>query len=469
MLIHVVKSGETMAGLANRYHVTVNALQQINQLPDPNKLLIGQAILIPVYSTYHTVKPGEALWQIAQQYHITVDALIQANQLANPNRISPGTRLYIPPILHVVRPGETLGQIAYLYGVTANAIMQANHLSNINLVHAGTQLLIPRTKPIIEVNGYTYQKDEEAAQTVKSLAPLLTYLSPFAYKVKEDGTLEPFSDQLMLAAAKENGVVPMMVITNFTSTQAGSNLMHVIFSSAEIQEKLLTNILQVMDEKGYKGLNIDFENVLPEDREAYNTFLQKSVDALHPKGYFVSTALAPKTGPTQGGLLYTAHDYEAHGRIADFVILMTYEWGYRAGPPQAISPVNQMRRVVEYALSVIPANKIYLGFQIYARDWQLPHAQGQQAETFSPQEAIRRATQYGATIRYNETAQSPYFRYTTEEGQEHEVWFEDARSAQAKFDLVKQYNLRGVSYWALGYDFPQNWVLLDDNFTIKKL
>lgn len=469
MFIHVVKSGETMWGLANQYNVNVNTLQQINQLPDPNKLLIGQAILIPVYSTYHTVKSGETLWQIAQQYGVSVEALIQANQLTNPNLISQGTRLYIPPIIHVIQPGETLAQIARVYGVPVEAIIQVNHLTNPNLLYAGTQLMIPRAKPVIEVNGYTYQKDEEAAQTVKSLAPLLTYLSPFAYMVKEDGTLEPFQDKLMVAAAKENGVVPMMVLTNFTSTQAGSNLMHVIFSSAEIQKKLLANTLQIMADKGYKGLNVDFENVLPEDREAYNNFLQLAVDTLHPKGYFVSTALAPKTSATQSGLLYTAHDYEAHGRITDFVILMTYEWGYRAGPPQAISPVNQMRRVVEYALSVIPANKIYLGFQIYARDWRLPHAKGQQAETFSPQEAIRRAAQYDAVIRYDEAAQSPYFRYVDKDGQEHEVWFEDARSAQAKLNLVKEYNLRGVSYWALGYRFPQNWVLLDDLFTIKKL
>lgn len=469
MLIHVVKSGDTMSGLANRYKVNVNTLQQINQLPDPNKLLIGQAILVPVYSTYHTVRSGEALWQIAQQYGVSVDAILSANQITNPNLIYPGTRLYIPPTIHVIQPGETIGQIAGRYGVSVTAITQANNITNPSLIYPGAQLMIPRAKPVIEVNGYTYQKDEEAAQTVKSLAPQLTYLSPFAYMVKEDGTLDPFSDELMVAAAKENGVVPMMVITNFTSTQAGSNLMHVIFSSAEIQEKLLTNILNVMDAKGYKGLNVDFENVLPEDREAYNAFMQLAVDTLHPKGYFVSSALAPKTSATQSGLLYTAHDYEAHGRIADFVVLMTYEWGYRAGPPQAISPVNQMRRVVEYALSVMPANKIYLGFQIYARDWQLPHTQGQQAETFSPQEAVRLATQYNATIRYDETAQSPYFRYVDEGGQEHEVWFEDARSAQAKFNLIKEFNLRGVSYWALGYDFPQNWVLLDDNFTVKKV
>jgi len=148
--------------------------------------------------------------------------------------------------------------------------------------------------------------------------------------------------------------------------------------------------------------------------------------------------------------------------------LMTYEWGYRLGPPQAISPLNEIKKVLDYAVTVIPRNKILFGFQIYARDWLLPHVQGQEAETFSQQEAIRRAIQFGVAIQYDPIAQSPFYRYTDAEGRNHEVWFEDARSAQAKFDVVKDYNLRGISYWVLGYPFPQNWLLLEDNFTIRK-
>jgi spore germination protein len=147
---------------------------------------------------------------------------------------------------------------------------------------------------------------------------------------------------------------------------------------------------------------------------------------------------------------------------------MTYEWGYRLGPPQAISPLDQIKRVLDYAVTVIPREKIFFGFQIYARDWLLPHVAGQEAETFSCQEAISRAVRYGTVIQYDPVAESPFFRYTDEMGRQHEVWFEDARSAQAKFDTVKSYNLAGISYWALGYPFPQNWVLLEDNFTIGK-
>ena len=318
------------------------------------------------------------------------------------------------------------------------------------------------------MNAYTINTGETGAREIQEVGQYLTYWMPFVYSVQEDGSLTTLDDTAMLQSAAAEQIVPVMAITNFSATAAGSGLAHTILSSTELQEKVLTNILNVMKEKGYKGLNVDFENVFPADRENYNQFLQRAVDRLHPEGYFVSTALAPKVSGEQKGLLYEAHDYEAHGKIVDFVVLMTYEWGYRFGPPQAISPLNQIKRVLDYAVTVIPRDKIFFGFQIYARDWLVPHVQGQEAETFSPQEAIRRAIQYGATIQYDPIAQSPFFRYTDAQGRNHEVWFEDARSAQAKFTMVKDYNLRGISYWVLGYPFPQNWLLLEDNFTIRK-
>jgi spore germination protein len=468
VIIHVVSSGETLWQIANRYKVNMNSIVDVNELPNPNQLIVGQALVIPAPGTSHTIKSGETLWALAQRYGVSVQAIIQANPFIDPNLLYPGMPIIIPSITHTIQPGEALWQIAQRYGTTVQNIAAENQIQNLNLIYPGLQLIIPRTKPLIEVNAYTYQTPSNASQTIEELHPLLTYISPFAYMITENGKLSPIKDEQTVNTALNNNVTPMMSLTNFTTTEAGSNLAHTILATVEYRENLLNDALGIMETKGYKGINIDFENVLPEDRELYNQFLQQAIDFFHPKGYFVSTALAPKTSATQAGLLYTAHDYEAHGRIADFVVLMTYEWGYRMGPPQAISPINQMRRVIEYALSVMPPKKIFLGFQIYARDWKIPHVQGQEAETFSPQEAVQRAAKYGAAIQYDTATQSPHFRYTDEQGQQHEVWFEDARSAQAKFDLIKQYNLRGVSYWALGYPYPQNWALLGDNFTIQK-
>lgn len=464
-----MQQGDTIWKLASIYHTSMNAIIQLNQLPNPRELLIGQAIVIPDTTTPHIIQFGETLWSIASNYEVSVQAIQQANPTINPYNLIPGTTIYIPPRLHLVQLGESMWQIAAYYGTTAESIIKQNGLRNPDNIYPGMVLIIPRPKPSIEINAYSYQQDEEGTESVNAVGNLLTYFTPFSYMIKEDGTLEPFADELMLNAAKSQQAIPMLAISNFSSTSTGSNLAHVVLSNQELREKLINSCLQVMEEKGYRGLNIDFEYVLPEDRENYNEFLQLTVNRLHERGYFVSTAVAPKTSDEQEGLLYTAHDYEAHGRIVDFVILMTYEWGWRGGPPRAISPINQIRRVVEYALTVIPAQKIFLGFQIYARDWKIPHVEGAIAETFSPQEAIRRATRYKSEIFYDENAQSPFFRYVDESGQAHEVWFEDARSARAKFNLAKEYNLRGISYWALGYPFPQNWALLNDYFDIIKL
>ncbi len=469
MFIHVVMQGETLWQIANRYNVAMSEIAAVNELPNPNRLVIGQALVIPSEDLLYTVKPGDTLWNIAQTYGTTVQAIVQNNQIADPDKLNPGMILYLPALRHLVQPGETLWRIAQRYGITLPALIKVNRISNPNMITSGTILIIPhRPGPLMNVNGYIYTYGQDAVPIVREDGAYLTYLSPFAYLIKEDGTLQPIDDVPAIQTAQAEKVIPMMAITNFTATSRGENLASIVLNSPQIVERLLTEIIRLMKEKEYQGLNIDLENVLPADREAYNRFLRRTVDRLHPEGFFVSTAVAPKTTGQQTGLLYEAHDYAAHSRIVDFVILMTYEWGYRKGPPQPISPLDQIKLVLDYAVTVIPREKIYFGFQIYARDWLLPHVEGQEAETVSCQEAVARAARYGTVIQYNWVAQAPFFRYTDDQGRRHEVWFEDARSAQAKFNTVKNYNLGGISYWALGYPFPQNWVLLEDNFTINK-
>lgn len=95
-------------------------------------------------------------------------------------------------------------------------------------------------------------------------------------------------------------------------------------------------------------------------------------------------------------------------------------------------------------------------------------SRGQYAKALSPQAAIDLARNRNAGIQYDYRAEAPHFNYTDDEGRQHTVWFEDARSIQAKFDLIKELGLRGISYWKLGLPFPQNWLLLTDNFKVVK-
>lgn len=375
--------------------------------------------------------------------------------------------------IYTVKPGDRLLQLSKAFQVSPESIVKANGLPNPGNLLTGQSLIIPTVVPVIPktpvaVNGYQYFLGEGEESHIYEVGPYLTILAPFSYLVGENGGLAQIEDEPLIQAALAVRAVPMMCIVNFSSTTVGQDVAHAFLNNQTAIENLVNNVIDIMRQKGYMGLNIDFENVLPEDRAAYNDFLRVIAESLHAEGFFVSSAIAPKTGPDQKGLMYEAIDYPVHGRLLDFVILMTYEWGYRFGPPQAIFPLDQIRRVLDYAVMVIPREKIYFGFEIYARDWLLPYEQGREAETFSSQEALLRAIENNSVIRFDETAQSPFFRYTDDQGRLHEVWFEDARSAQAKFDVVKEYGLKGISYWALGYPFPQNWTLLENNFHIIK-
>ena len=77
-----------------------------------------------------------------------------------------------------------------------------------------------------------------------------------------------------------------------------------------------------------------------------------------PNGYTLSTTLVPKTSSNQKGKFFEAHDYKAQGQIVDFVVIMTYDWGWQGKPPMAISPIGPVKEVLQYAKSQMPPQKL---------------------------------------------------------------------------------------------------------------
>ncbi|PKR82734.1 LysM peptidoglycan-binding domain-containing protein [Heyndrickxia camelliae] len=470
MKIHVVQSGDTLWRISQNYGTSIQQIIAANGLDDANRLVLGEALVIPNPYQQYVVQHGDSLWQIANRFGVSIQEIADANQLTATSLIYIGQMLTIPVIYHIVQPGETLWAIANKYGSTISAIVQANQIQDPERLFVGQRLRIPETpKPTIEVNTYVTATGQAGANTVTPLTPYFTYVSPFSHNVNEDGSITSLNDDKIISTARNRGVSPLLVLTNFVDSKFDSDRAALILRNPNLQNTLINNILTMIRQKGYQGLNIDFEYIYPEDKENYNNFLRKVVEQLHPEGYSVSTALAPKVREDQEGLLYEAHDYAAHGKIVDFVMLMTYEWGWAGGKPWAIAPINEVRKVLDYAVTAIPREKILMGVPLYGRDWKIPWVQGTFAKTVSSKEAVNLAKKYGAAISYNTTYQSPFFRYTDTSRQKHEVWFEDARSIQAKYDLVKEYNLLGIGYWVLGPSFPQNWQVLQANFNIRKL
>lgn len=425
MDIHVVKPGESVYTIANQYGVSWQKIVSDNELRNPNQLVIGQTLVILQGNRQHVVRRGESLYLIAMEYQVRISDILKANpQITDPSKLTIGQVINIP---------------------------QKN-------IKFGP----------IEVNGYAFPNI--SMDVLRKTLPYLTYLSIFSYHVNSDGSLDTIDDTQLIQAARSARVAPLMVITNL-GEEGGfdSDLASTILNSNTLQETLINNVIKVLEDKNYSGLDIDFEYIKPEDRENYNNFLRKVVAKIRPMGYSITTALAPKISADQEGILYEAHDYPVHGALMDHVIIMTYEWGYTYSPPMAVAPINEVRRVLNYAVTAIPREKIFMGIPNYGYNWTLPFEEGSAAQTVSNVGAVDLAYQVGANISYDPISQAPFFRYYDENGREHEVWFEDARSILAKLTLANEFKLGGVSFWTINRFFPQNWLVLSSVYDIQKV
>lgn len=428
MQIYVVRPGDSLWRIANTYNTSVAEIVTANELPEPDNLVVGQALVIPIEGNFYTVQRGDSLWLIGRRFGINYLELARINRI-NPNMtLSPGLRLYIPPRAKV------------------------NAVSNAYIEPIGAQA------------------SEALLEDAREAAPTLSYLAPFSYQAMRDGTLDGVPLMGITEIAAENRNTMMMVITNIEDGMFSDSLARDILQSSAVRNLLINNIIAEAARVGtFTDIHFDFEFMPADQRAAYTSFISEATARLHNEGYLVSVALAPKTSDDQPGQWYAAHDYGALGAIVDFVVIMTYEWGYSGGPPMPVSPIGPVEEVLRYAISEMPASKILMGQNLYGYDWTLPYvAGGPFARAISPQFALSIARRYGVEIMYDQTAQAPFFNYTDTSGRRHIVWFEDARSVQAKFDLLKRLGLRGISYWKLGLPFPQNWLLLGDNFNIIK-
>ncbi len=375
--------------------------------------------------------------------------------------------------IYVVKEGDTVDSIAGRYGISASSIIFNNQLTYPYALAIGQALLLSSGAPSIPsypayVNGYAYPFI--AQNVLEDTLPFLTTLSVFSYGFTTDGSLVPpaVDDSFMIRSALEAGVSPILTLTPFGSDGNFNNyLITTLVNNEEVKANLLDNLLMTLSEKGFQGVDIDFEFILPEDRIPFADFVTETRNFLAPYSYHVSAALAPKTSDDQQGLLYAGKDYGLIGEAADSVLLMTYEWGYTYGPPMAVAPLNKVREVVDYAVSRISPSKIDLGIPNYGYDWTLPYIKGaSKATVIGSLEAVRTAIEAGVPIQFDETAMSPFFQYE-KDGVSHEVWFEDVRSYRAKFALLPEYDLRGMGYWQIMRFFRPNWLLLKDTFLIR--
>jgi len=422
----------------------------------------------------YVVSPGDTLFSIADQYDLSVERVIADNGILTPSRLAVGQALIlrIPDRTVTVREGETLTSLARANQTDVITLYRNNPtLTGREELIAGEEIVISYLdeEPIasLYVNGYTYPSIEE--DVLRTTLPYLSYVTSFSYGFLESGELIAPNDERVLQTAEEYSARPIMLLSTLRENGSfSSDKANLLLRDETLQQRVIDSVIREMQEKGFRGIDVDFEYVDPSLREEYAAFIGRLRQAAGVIDKLVFVSLAPKTSSEQRGLQYEAHDYALLGAASDRSLLMTYEWGYRFSEPMAVAPIRSVRRVVDYAISQISPEKIFLGLPSYGYDWPLPFVRGEsEGRSLSNPAAMDLAARYGAIIEYDEVDQSPHFVYTAEDGSAHEVWFEDVRSVRAKLALVSEYRLGGVSVWNMLRYFPGIWSMIDATVEIR--
>ena len=420
MFFHFVKKGDSVYKLSKEYNVPVNQIIQDNNLEEPYELLIGECLIINPRNKSYIVKEKDSLDSISKKFSLSKEKILKDNSLTDENSIKPGLKIHL----------------------------DYDNLEKVNGL----------------INGYCYQGISN--KVLNKTLPTLSYISPFAYRLKENGNLVPLDDQRIITKADNHDTNSMLVVANIKESGGFStSLASKILNNQNAINTLINDINSTIKGKNYQALCIDFEYVNEDEKNLYTEFIKKVKEGIGDNKLFV--ALAPKNSDEQKGLLYTAHDYYNIGKIVDYVILMTYEWGYTFGEPMPVAPLDQVRRVIRYAKSKIDESKIIMGVPNYGYDWTLPYQKGSKAESISNVDAISLAKKYNVEIKYDSQSQTPYFNYK-KDGKLHVVHFDDACSINSKINLAIDENIKGLSIWTVTTYFPQLILLIDYYFNIEK-
>ncbi len=320
-----------------------------------------------------------------------------------------------------------------------------------------------QTAPHRPVVGAFYVNGRGADTSYGSLysnRDLISEVSPLWYYVREDGSLKEEIDHEALKSARDSGVnvIPLVAFP--------SNRSSIVLTEAGSREAAIANIARAVNENSYDGINMDFELVktpgrnYQAEREGLTRFTEGLRGKMAASGQRLDICVLPPVQPPVN--LAEIYDLAALSRLADRLVLMTYDYRYdgtKAGP---VAPLPWVEANIRATLLLeVPAEKISLGIASYGYDWL---SGGTRANVVTAREVMQKTGQGGYTAGWDDPSQTPFVKYRDSQGREREIWFENNAAAGHKMELINRYRLAGFSVWRLGYEDAQFWQTVRESF-----
>lgn len=424
----------------------------------------------------HVVQPGETIYSIASLYNISVTRLVEENGLTQPENLVVGQTIVIttPSQVYVAREGDTLESIAASFGVSLLQLMRNNpNLYGRDFLYQGELVIISfDTQGNVTINAYAYPFID--LDILRKTLPYLTYLTIFNYRSIESGEIIGSDESEIIQTAKAYGVAPLMSVSTLNyQGMSDIGVVNSILYNEETLENHINNILIILREKEYYGLNISLANLNQENRVAYENFISRISARLRAEGYVIFVTITPRIVLNASEITIEGIGYEGLGELVDGILMLSYGWGSFAGPPSPPTPESLTRQLIENAITFINVEKLNIGISVIGYDWQQPYVIGKtRANALTTDAAINLAIQTGSIIYFDEDAQAPYFQYTTTEENKvinHTVWFSDARTIDALIKLIPEFGIQGSGIWNIMNYFTQMWLVINSQYNINKV
>jgi len=338
-----------------------------------------------------------------------------------------------------------------------------------------------------------YYSMKTALPDVLNNADLIKEVMPFWYTLKYNGKTKapeildlyapanpsvPISEPLTALRNANLQIIP--TITDGTSMGVLAGLL----KNPTSRTQVVNVIMNLVRTNNYDGIDIDFEGFAFVDKNTtwtataplWTAFIKELSVALRAEDKLLSVSTPYVLNPADKQKGYYVYAWAAIASSIDKLRIMTYDYSVaKVGP---IGPITWTERTVQYAISIMPASKVFVGVPGYGRDWVTAVAgvcpanvansvkAGAKAATFVMRDAASLAATYGATPVYNEQFGEVTFTYqkvyngTTAGGlatsctASRTAWYQDNRSWALRAALVTKYRIGGITAWTFGMEEP---------------
>jgi spore germination protein len=315
-----------------------------------------------------------------------------------------------------------------------------------------------------DVVGYYCQystNDSLSHESLKSYGSgVINGVVAAVYHMDAAGNITGMDATAGMKTAKSIGATSYAMLQNTYRGRFSKDVGHKILSNPKVRKVAADNILKLLKEEGFAGVNIDFEGIGREDRDNYTAFVRELSGVLKPQGYLVTLSIPAKKKEDPTNSWSAPFDYWELGAVADKIMIMTYDEHWSSSVAGPIASVEWVEQCMKFATSAIPSEKILMGIAAYGYDWQVG---SKRAKAVPSSTAIEMWRSPDTKPGWDEVSQVPFYKYVAKNIQR-VVYFEDARSTGEKLEIVNKYKLGGIAIWRLGYEDPGIWTVIKNKF-----